>query len=147
MQGSGRVDQVSPQQAYEALRETPDSALVDVRTEAELAFVGIPDPGAIGRPLATVEWVDFPAKHPNEDFAEDLKAAFGGRLPGHLYFICRSGARSLAAAQFVAELAQREGATVNCVNVAEGFEGDLDAEGHRGTRNGWKVAGLPWRQS
>ena len=34
----------------------------------------------------------------------------------------------------------------NCYNVLEGFEGDKDADGHRGTIGGWKVAGLPWIQ-
>ena len=68
-------------------------------------------------------------------------------MPGHLFFICRSGSRSLAAARLVAARTLGEGRPVECVNVAEGFEGDLDGEGHRGTVNGWKVAGLPWRQS
>ena len=140
------VDQLAPADAYAALREDPDSALVDVRTRAEVAFVGGPDPDALDRPVALVEWVEFPSGQPNSRFVEDLKSALGGRLPGRLFFLCRSGARSLAAARLVAERAREEGAAVECVNVAEGFEGDLDEEGHRGTVNGWKVAGLPWRQ-
>jgi len=56
-------------------------------------------------------------------------------------FLCRSGARSRAAA-----MAATAAGYARAYNVAEGFEGDLDAEGHRGRVNGWKVAGLPWRQ-
>ena len=32
-------------------------------------------------------------------------------------------------------------------NILEGFEGDADAEGHRGRHGGWRFRGLPWRQS
>ncbi len=140
------VGQLSPQEAFAALRATPDSALVDVRTRAEIAFVGGPDPQALGRPLVAVEWIDFPQGRPNARFADELRAALGQAWPAHLFFLCRSGSRSLAAARLIAERTQDEGVPVACVNVAEGFEGDLDAEGHRGTVNGWKVARLPWRQ-
>lgn len=147
MQVTDRVDQLSPREAYAFLRDNADGALVDVRTGAEWAFVGGPDLGALGKPLVAVELLDFPGQRPNERFVEDLKGALGGRLPDHLLFICRSGARSLAAARLVAGVSGDEGRPVVCINVAEGFEGDLDAQGHRGTVNGWKVAGLPWRQS
>lgn len=141
------VGQLSPREAFAALRDTAGSALVDVRTQAEIAFVGGPDPRAFGRPLAWVEWLDFPACRPNPRFFEDLRAALGPDLPGNLFFICRSGSRSLSAARLVAERAREEGAPVACFNVAEGFEGHVDDEGHRGSVSGWKVAGLPWRQS
>ena len=32
-------------------------------------------------------------------------------------------------------------------NIAEGFEGDKDENGHRGTLNGWRFRGLPWQQT
>ena len=140
------IDQLPPHEAFAALRDTADAALVDVRTRAELAFVGGPAPEALGRPLAWVEWVRFPSGEPNPRFIDELEAAFQGRLPGRLFFICRSGSRSLAAARHVAERTRREGRAVSCTNIAEGFEGDPDHEGHRGTVNGWKAAGLPWRQ-
>jgi hypothetical protein len=35
----------------------------------------------------------------------------------------------------------------NCFNVAAGFEGRRDEEGHRGKVEGWKAAHLPWVQS
>lgn len=136
-----------PREAFTTLRQTSDSALVDVRTTAEWAFVGLPDLGDLDRPLITVEWVSFPAMEPNRRFYDDVRQRAGGHLPQHLFFICRSGARSLAAARFVAEQAAREGRTIRCTNVSEGFEGDLDGDRRRGRLNGWKVAGLPWRQN
>lgn len=147
MSSQGLVDEMPPSEAFDLLRQIPDSALVDVRTVAEWSYVGLPDPGALNRPLITVEWVSFPSMEQNRRFYEELCERSGGQLPGHLFFICRSGARSLAAASLVAERALREGETVKCTNVSEGFEGDLDNEGHRGMRNGWKAAGLPWRQN
>jgi rhodanese-related sulfurtransferase len=56
-------------------------------------------------------------------------------------FLCRSGARSRAAAVALTGLG-----FAKAFNVAGGFEGDPDGERHRGNINGWKAAGLPWRQ-
>ena len=56
-------------------------------------------------------------------------------------FICRSGNRSAAAA-----IAMTAKGFTRCYNVAEGFEGPLDADKHRGTLGGWKARGLPWVQ-
>lgn len=144
---AGGVDELSPADSFAALERDPDSALVDVRTRPEWAFVGLPDLSGVGRSVATVEWTVFPSMTQNLNFLPELEQALGGRLPGRLFFICRSGARSLAAARLVAEDSARGGRAVRCTNVKEGFEGDLDAEGHRGTIGGWKLAGLPWRQN
>lgn len=141
------VDELLPPEALEALAGTPDSALVDVRTRAEWTFTGMPDLRPIGREILAVEWVSFPGMAPNPRFLDEVVEQAGGRLPDRLFFICRSGARSLAAARLVAAEAQAGGQIVHCTNVAEGFEGDLDEAGHRGRLNGWKVHGLPWRQS
>ena len=55
--------------------------------------------------------------------------------------ICRSGARSRAAA-----IALTRAGFTQAFNIAGGFEGDADAQGHRGNLNGWKASDLPWRQ-
>lgn len=144
---AGGVDELFPADAYAALEQDPDTALVDVRTRPEWTFVGIPDLGAIGRRMALVEWAQFPSMTVNPNFLPELTHALGGSLPGRVFFICRSGARSLAAARLVAEETARGGRAIGCINVKEGFEGDLDAEGHRGSLGGWKRAGLPWRQN
>lgn len=121
--------------------------MVDVRTRAEWNFVGLPDLSGAGKRVWTVEWVRFPDMQPNPDFLATLLELSGGTLPNRLCFICRSGARSMAAARYVAEAAEGMGQVVHCTNVAEGFEGDLDTDRHRGTSNGWKAHDLPWLQS
>lgn len=140
------VDQLDPFATYAALTNTPDSALVDVRTHAEWSFTGLPDISDTGRPFWCVEWVSFPTMAPNNRFIEELSAFAGGQLPRHLFFICRSGHRSLSAAELVKRQTESAGKPVRCVNVAEGFEGDLDQRQQRGTINGWKARGLPWGQ-
>lgn len=130
---------LTPQQAWERLESDPDAVLVDVRTSAEWSFVGLPDLTSLGKQVVAIEWTTFPDGAPNQRFLDELRAA----LPSEdapVLFLCRSGARS-AAATATAAAAGYAGA----VNVSEGFEGDLDAHGHRAV-NGWKQAGLPWRQ-
>lgn len=131
---------VTPQQAYEAIKRDPKAALIDCRTQAEWSFVGLPDLRAAGRQPILVEWQTYPAMTLNPDFAAELaRAGIGKGQP--LYFICRSGARSRAAA-----IAMTQAGLGPCYNVAGGFEGNRDSEGHRGTVEGWKAAGCPWRQ-
>ncbi|GGG30297.1 hypothetical protein GCM10010964_17800 [Caldovatus sediminis] len=137
--GAG-VPDIPPRAAWEALRDDPQAALVDVRTEAEWTFVGLPDLGAAGKQPVLVQWQLYPSMQLNGHFVEQLRKA--GLTPLHkLYFLCRSGARSLAAAQ-----AAQAAGFPHAFNIADGFEGPVDEEGHRGTRGGWKAEGLPWRQ-
>lgn len=131
---------LSPREAWRLLEEDPTAVLVDVRTEPELVFVGVPDVTALGRGLVTVAWSHWPGGVPNESFVDDLRTHGVGDA-GPVLFICRSGARSRAAAA-----AATAGGIAPAYNVAEGFEGDVDEHGHRG-RGGWRSAGLPWRQS
>ena len=144
---SSTVDELTPQDAHAALAADPSSILIDVRTRAEWTFTGMPDLSALGKDVLAVEWVSFPSMTPNPRFYDELLAKAGGTLPDRLFFICRSGARSMAAARAIAAESAARGHAVRCTNVAEGFEGDPDEAHHRGTRNGWKVHGLPWRQS
>jgi rhodanese-related sulfurtransferase len=146
-QNSVTVDELSPPDAHAALTADPSSILVDVRTRAEWTFTGMPDLSALGKDVLAVEWVSFPSMAPNQGFYDEVLAKAGGTLPGRLFFICRSGARSLAAARAVAAESAARGHPVHCTNVAEGFEGDLDERHHRGNRGGWKLHGLPWRQN
>jgi rhodanese-related sulfurtransferase len=141
------IDEVDPAEAYRLLEAHPASALIDVRTRAEWAFVGLPDLSVIGRPLWPIEWVAFPSMAQNPDFGGELTARMDGVTPERMFFICRSGSRSMAAAQAVAGALGSDGIEAHCTNVAEGFEGDLDQDGHRGSVNGWKMRGLPWRQN
>src|SRR5688572_29695266 len=123
---------VTPKEAHEVLRDTPSAKLVDVRTQAELDWVGR-IPGAV-----EVELLTYPGSRPNPDFVKQLEQKVADKN-APLMFICRSGGRSHNAAM----LAQQAG-YAETYNVLEGFEGDKDAEGHRGTKGGWRAAGLPW---
>jgi rhodanese-related sulfurtransferase len=132
---------LSPAQAFERLRDDPSAVLVDVRTRAEWTYVGVPDLRALGKEVVTLEWQTFPDGVVNAGFLPALRRA--GIRPGTpLLFLCRSGARSASAA--AAATADGMGPAYN---VSEGFEGTPDSAGHRGSVSGWKVAGLPWRQS
>ncbi len=134
------IENVSPKQAWEALRADPAAELCDVRTDAEWNFVGFPDLAAAGKRLAMIPWQLYPSMQLNGGFVDNLRQA-GFSPDQHLYFICRSGARSASAAE-----AARAAGFPHVYNVADGFEGPVDAEGHRGAAAGWKADGLPWRQ-
>jgi rhodanese-related sulfurtransferase len=131
--------------AWELLTRDTKAQLVDVRTLAEWNFVGLPDLSALDRELHRIEWQSYPSMQPNPNFvadaAERLQAAGAGPETSVL-FLCRSGARSRAAAVAMTRAGFRQ-----AFNIAEGFEGGLDGEGHRGRINGWKAGGLPWRQT
>jgi rhodanese-related sulfurtransferase len=102
---------ITPEQAWEMLAGDPQAVLVDCRTEAEWRFV------------------------------DDLIAAGVAPAQRPVVFLCRSGNRSIGAA----ESATAAGIAPS-YNVLDGFEGNLDGNGHRG-RTGWKALGLPWVQS
>ena len=145
---SVRVGEVLPDEAWRLLHDAgSECRLVDVRSRAEWKFVGVPDLGELNDEPILVEWASFPDMSVNARFVAEVMDALGGDRPRRLLFLCRSGQRSLRAAQAVAAHLSAEGAACDCLNVAEGFEGDLDREGHRGRDNGWKVRGLAWRQT
>lgn len=129
---------LSPQQAWEALASDPRAVLVDVRTQAEWAFVGVPDLTSIDKQMVPIEWSSFPTGALNDAFLQQLQEAVP--QDSSVYFLCRSGARSAAAA----EAATAAGWT-SAHNVIDGFEGPVDEHGHRALA-GWKQTGLPWRQ-
>ncbi len=118
----------------QALREAAAAIIVDVRSRAELDFVGR-IPGSVEIELKT-----WPGMQANPDFVQQLKQAVPA--DAKVMFICRSGARSHDAA-----MAAKAAGYDAAYNVLEGFEGDRDPSGHRNTVGGWRAAGLPWTQS
>jgi rhodanese-related sulfurtransferase len=135
----GFAGHVSPQTAFKTLAENSQARLIDVRTRAEWQFVGVPILAA--EQFLAIEWQSFPTMEKNDSFVEVAQAQISDH-GAPLFLLCRSGARSEAAARTLAARGYR-----HAYNVAGGFEGDADAAGHRGTVNGWKFDGLPWRQA
>lgn len=128
----GYAGDVSPQLAW-AWVQSGDAILVDVRTDAEREWVG-QVPGAVGVP-----WKQWPGMVMNATFDAGItQAGADGRK---LVLLCRSGVRSIAAAKRATELG------LEAYNILEGFEGDPDADAHRGRKGGWRFHGLPWRQN
>ncbi len=131
---------LTPTEAYDLLQQDPDAVLVDVRTSAEWAFVGLPDLSGLDKQVRTIEWNHLGGVR-NDDFMDQL-AAEGIDTDAPVLFLCRSGARSDAAAT-----AATDAGFTRAHNIVGGFEGDLDGDKHRGTVGGWKATGLPWVQS
>ena len=124
---------LTPQEAWAKLEQ--GAILVDVRTEGEWAHIGIPDTKATDNDPLFIQWM-FPGVVPNPDFITDLLQQAPEDSGTELVFLCRSGARSIAAAIAATQ------AGFTSYNVLEGFEGEPDRYGER-TVNGWKNSGLP----
>jgi rhodanese-related sulfurtransferase len=125
-----------PREAHDFLNTTPDALLIDCRSEMEYLFVGHPA-GALH-----VAWNDGPDWDVNPHFVGQVRKLAGtDHATRPIILICRSGKRSLEAG----EALERAGLK-NVYNIAHGFEGDLDENHHRGSKNGWRYEGLPWEQ-
>ncbi|MBI2313988.1 MAG: rhodanese-like domain-containing protein [Betaproteobacteria bacterium] len=123
-----------PEEAWFLLQQVQSAKLVDVRTRAELDWVGR-IPGA-----TEIEWLTYPGNQLNAHFLNQLQQQVDKE--SLVMFICRSGQRSHNSAMVATQSGYPD-----CYNVLEGFEGDKDAASHRNSRNGWRVKGLPWIQS
>lgn len=116
-----------------ALFEQGKALLVDVRSTEERKFVGHV-PGSLH-----VAWATGTSLTRNPRFARELEAKTGKEAV--VLLLCRSGKRSALAAE-----AATKAGLANVFNVNEGFEGEIDAQRHRGTGDGWRFRGLPWVQ-
>jgi rhodanese-related sulfurtransferase len=142
---AGYAGDLAVEDAYRLLADDKRAVLVDVRTEAEWAFVGVPDLSALAKTPILQEWQVYPSMLPAADFTARLSAALaahGADRSAPVLFICRSGARSRDAAG-----AMTVAGWSRCYNVVGGFEGALDERRRRGSVGGWKARGLPWTQS
>lgn len=134
------IENVAPKQVWAALCADKQAQVVDVRTDAEWTYVGLPDLAEAGKQAVLIPWQSFPSMQVNGGFVDQMRQA--GMTPDHkIYFLCRSGVRSLAAAQ-----AAQAAGFPHAYNITDGFEGPPDEDGHRGTVAGWKADALPWRQ-
>ncbi len=139
-----KIEDVPVDETWARLTADKGAVLVDVRTRAEWTFVGLPDLSTLNKRVMTIEWQTFPDNRIDPEFVEKLNKLLEGAgvaKDAEVFFVCRSGARSRSAAAAMADAGY-----TRCRNVAEGFEGPLDADQRRGQVAGWKAAGLPWRQ-
>jgi rhodanese-related sulfurtransferase len=141
------ISEAMPSEVWDILLNDKNAVLVDVRTQSEWAFVGTPDLSSLDQDLLCVEWAEYPNMVQNPNFVTTVFESLVRQEPSQIFFLCRSGVRSLSAARAVATAMTGHVFSCPCVNVLEGFEGDLDREQKRGGLNGWKARGLPWGQS
>lgn len=127
----GYAGDVPAELAWQWVR-SGQAVLVDVRTDAEREWVGRV-PGAVA-----VAWKQWPGMASNLNFDAELRAAVPEGVK--LVLLCRSGVRSVAAAQ------RATGLGIEAYNILEGFEGDVNADKQRGHLGGWRKRGLPWTQ-
>ncbi len=136
------IKDISAPEAWALLNENGNAVLLDVRTTMEYEYVGHP-PEAVHLP-----WKEAPDMQVDPAFVDKARRVLGEARPGcapedlTVLTLCRSGARSKAAGEALAESGFR-----NVMNVVEGFEGDKDENNHRGNINGWRYHNLPWEQS
>lgn len=131
---------VSCKECFSALQQNPASHLIDVRTVPEWIFVGVPNLSEIGKQVHTVEWQKFPSMQVNTEFVSAVEE-LGAKHDDEIYCLCRSGVRSISAAQ-----ALTAAGFAKAFNVLDGFEGDHNHEGKRALLSGWKFDDLPWAQ-
>ena len=146
---------MTSQQAYDHMMKDMDQSLfLDVRTPAELNYLGVTTVMDANVPTDIMDgtaWDDkksrYRRKH-NDNFVADVDArvkAKGLKKTDTVILMCRSGKRS---AKAVNELA-KNGYT-NVYSVIDGYEGGKVKKGeNKGKRmkDGWKNSGLPWTYS
>jgi rhodanese-related sulfurtransferase len=131
---------VMPSVAYSFMQYV-DAALVDVRTDAEWNYVGVPDLSNSAARFVQLSWMLYPNYVKNQQFNPSLEAQVVGK-DTPLFFLCKVGGRSAQAAASASMLGYKY-----CYNIIGGFEGELNAAQQRGGLSGWKAAGLPWKQA
>ncbi|MFA7666290.1 MAG: rhodanese-like domain-containing protein [Burkholderiaceae bacterium] len=124
-----------PREAHEFVQDNPEALFIDCRSDPEYFFVG----HALG--AMHVAWYDAPDWDLNPEFVTQVKKLAGHSLNRPIVLICRSGKRSVEAAE-----ALETAGFSDVSNVLHGFEGDMNAERQRGKLNGWRYDGLPWEQ-
>src|SRR5512135_1769765 len=106
---------LTPAEAYDLLKSAPGAKLVDVRTRAEVDWVGRV-PGAV-----EIEWMSYPGMKPNASFMAALEQQVAKE--SLVLFLCRTGQRSHAAAALATQAGYAD-----CYNILHGFEGDKNPE-------------------
>lgn len=129
------IQRLTPVEAHHALTANASAVLIDVRDPVEYGFVGHPI-GSVNIPFKFA-----PSMEANPDFVSLVRALAPDELTP-IYLLCRSGQRSMAAAELLSNAGYQ-----HLANIEEGFEGGIDGSRHRSTLNGWRFHGLPWEQT
>jgi rhodanese-related sulfurtransferase len=137
----GYAGDLTPAETWKILQNNERSILIDVRSTAEWAYVGVTDLSSIGKEAYTIEWKSFPDMLINSNFINQVKEICTNREI-KILSLCRSGQRSISTSQALTDAGFKQ-----CYNVLEGFEGDKDSAEHRSQSGGWKFHGLPWKQN
>lgn len=132
---------ITSKQAFDILQNDEKSVLIDVRTEPEWFIAGVPNLASINKRTVKLSWGIYPTMQQNPDFVSTIIENYPDKET-KILFICKTGGRSGAAANAMAAAGYQQS-----FNVADGFEGSLSAENHRGEIDGWKAAKLPWSQN
>ncbi len=145
---------LDPREAWEMKTADPGRVLlIDVRTRAELKYIGIADPVDANIPVRFLRddyaWSEKSGTYrtrENPDFVAAVDRLLALKRLDHqapIILMCQSGSR----APIAARLLHKAGFT-EVYTQYQGFEGLKARQGpDRGKRvvNGWKNANLPWR--
>ena len=137
---NGYAGDITPLEAWDTLKNDKNSLLVDVRSAAEWAYVGVVDLSRLDKETIFIEWKSFPEMLVNQNFVEQMEET----CPDHettIISLCRSGQRSIATSKALTKAGYK-----NSLNLLQGFEGDKNGDQHRSHIGGWKFCGLPWKQ-
>jgi len=133
-------------ESYKHVTENPDILFLDVRTRAEVNFLGLPDVADANIPVKPITTILASSglvyqRVDNSDFVPAVRDLIKRKKLGLdpvIFIMCRNGKGSAIAANLLADQGFNK-----VYSVIDGFEGDFDKNGKH-TVNGWRNAGLPW---
>ncbi len=137
---------LTSQEGYQIKKQNPKILFLDVRTRAEVNFLGMPDIADANIPVKPITKIltkngKAYQRVNNTDFVAavaDMVLRKGLEEDPVIFIMCRNGKGSAIASNRLADAGYTK-----VYSIIDGFEGDLDKNGKH-TINGWKNAGLPW---
>ena len=106
-------------EAFDFLSKKINSHLIDTRSDIEWKTTGIPDLSSINKETYLINWGPVLDQTFFEQYKKFLLISFNQN--DSLFFICRSGSRSLMAAKCAIEFGFK-----NCFNIFDGFDNEND---------------------
>ena len=138
------IKQISAKEAFTEINDNDGSFLIDVRSEMEWKNVGIPDLGEYHNKVVLVEYQSSPTMAHNDNFLGELQHKLSNKNVKSMFFLCKAGVRSQAAAIEASDLIKNMFGEISVYNIVDGFEGNgFPIFGVK--YSGWKNVGLPWK--